>query len=81
MNGVIAEITPKGTFIVNPNAVLPPIHASSGTVSPYILLDSSADSKIVSTDLLISFTESFIGLPVSSVMRRASSLEFFKISS
>ena len=77
----MAETTPIGTLTVNPNAVLPPIHASKGTVSPYILFDSSAESRIVSTDLLISSIESLIGLPVSSVMSSANLAEFFETSS
>ena len=57
--------------MVKPMKPLPPMVASIGIVSPYILFDSSADNSIVCIERLTYSIESLMGLPVSFVINSA----------
>ncbi len=73
LNGLIATTTPHGTRRVTPNRLPPLGSPSSGTVSPWIRLASSADPMIVSTARRASPRPSAMILPSSVEMSRPSS--------
>ena len=73
LNGLIATTTPTGTRIVKPNLVALPGEASSGIVSPYSRLASSADHDNVWMQRSTSTRASPIVLPSSCWIVRAKS--------
>ena len=66
LNGAMAATTPTGTRIVNASRPSLPGAAATGTSSPAIRTDSSADSCIVATARVISVSASAGVKPVSA---------------
>ncbi len=66
LNGVIAATTPTGTRMVKARRPSLPGAAATGTSSPAIRTDSSADSRIVATARSISPAASSGVNPVSA---------------
>ena len=70
LNGLIATTTPQGTRSVKASLPAPPGAPSTGIVSPWIRLASSAEPRMVSMARLASSRPSAIALPSSTLIVR-----------